>query len=136
MIRMISFWKHLQDWSSPIIQETVKLPRESQEECYYSCFTILSKIAEVLGETNDFSASTVQRKSALSKILKSQWYSNRIRYSQGKLRLFITLKVNVSNPSTKNAGLLCLRIQEIFELEAFMNKLLRPIKIFDSGYRM
>ena len=92
MTRMISFWKHLQDSLSPIIQETVKLSKTLHEENHYSWFTGLSKIVEVLGETNDFLASTVQRKSALRRILINQWYSSRVRYSQGKLRLYTTLK--------------------------------------------
>ena len=70
MTRMISFWKHLQDSPSPIIQETVKLSKTLHEENHYSWFTGLSKITEVLGETNDFLASTVQRKLALRRILE------------------------------------------------------------------
>ena len=50
------------------------------------------KVAEVLGETNNFLASTVQRKLALRRIVESHWYSSRVRYSQGKLRLYTTLK--------------------------------------------
>ena len=65
MNRMISFWKHLQDSPSPIIQETVKFSKALHEKNHNSWFTGLSKIAEVLGETNDFLASTAQRKSAL-----------------------------------------------------------------------
>ena len=75
MTRMISFWKHLQDSPSPIIQETVKLSKTLHEENHYSWFTGLSKITEVLGETNDFLASTVQRKLALRRILENHWYS-------------------------------------------------------------
>ena len=89
---MISFWKHLQDSPSPIIQETAKLSKALHEENNYSWFTGLSKIAEVLGETNDFLASTVQRKSALRRILENQWYSSRVKYSQGNLRPYTTLK--------------------------------------------
>ena len=70
MTRMISFWKHLQDSPSSIIQETVKLSKTLHEENHYSWFTGLSKITEVLGETNDFLASTVQRKLALRRILE------------------------------------------------------------------
>ena len=51
-----------------------------------------SKTAEVRGETNDFSASTEQRKSALRRILKTLSYSNRIKHSKRKLRLYTTLK--------------------------------------------
>ena len=50
------------------------------------------KVAEVLGESNDFLASTVRRKLALRRIVESHWYSSRVRYSQGKLRLYTTLK--------------------------------------------
>ena len=92
MTRMISFWKHLQDSPSPILQETVKLPKALHEENHYSWFTGLSKIAEFLGEANDFLASTVQRKLALRKILENQWYSSPVKYSQGNLRLYRTLK--------------------------------------------
>ena len=92
MTRMISFWKHLQDSSSPIIKETVKLSKTLHEENHYSWFTGLSKVAEVLGETNDFFTSTVQRKLALRRILENHWYSSRVKYSQGKLRLYTTLK--------------------------------------------
>ena len=92
MTRMISFWKHLQDSPSPITQETVKLSKDLHEENHNACFTGLSKIAEVLGETDDFLASTAQRKSALRRILENQWYSTRAKYSQGKLRLYTTLK--------------------------------------------
>ena len=89
MTRMILLWKHLQD---SILQETVKLSKTLHEENYYSWFTGLSKVAEVLGETNDFLASTVQRKLALRRILENHWYSSRVKYSQGKLRLYTTLK--------------------------------------------
>ena len=67
--------KILKDWQKAL-----------HEEYHYSWFTNFSKIAELLGETNDFSASTVQRKSALSRILENQRCSNRIKHSQGKLR--------------------------------------------------
>ena len=50
------------------------------------------KVAEVLGESNDFLASTVRRKLALRRFVESHWYSSRVRYSQGKLRLYTTLK--------------------------------------------
>ena len=92
MPRMISFWKHLQDSPSPIIEQTVKLSKTLHEQNHYSWFTGLSKVAEVLGETNDFFASTVQRKLALRRILENHWYSSRVKYSQGKLRLYTTLK--------------------------------------------
>ena len=81
------------------------------EENYYSWFTGLSKVAEVLGETNDFLASTVQRKLALRRILENHWYSSRVKYSQGKLRLYTTLKerpgfetyLTLSNPKLRQA---------------------------------
>ena len=92
MTRMISFWKQLQDSPSPIIQETVKLSKTLHEENHYSCFTGLSKIAEVLGGINDFLASTVQRKLALRRILENHWYSSQVKYSHGRLRLYTTLK--------------------------------------------
>ena len=62
------------------------------EKNHYLWFIGLSKIAEVLGETNDFSASTAKRKSTLSRILENQWCSSWVKYSQGKLRLHTTLK--------------------------------------------
>ena len=92
MTRMMSFQKYLQDSPSPIIQETAKLSKASHEKNHYSWFTDQPKITEVLGQTNDFLASTVQRKSGLKRILKYQWYSSRVKYSQGKLRLYATLK--------------------------------------------
>ena len=92
MTRMIQFWKYLKDSPSPIIEETVKLSKNLPEENHYSWFTGLSKVEEVLGETNDFLASTVQRKLALRRILENHWYSSRVKYSQGKLRLYTTLK--------------------------------------------
>ena len=92
MTRMILFWKNLQGSPSSIIQETVKLSKALHEENHYSWFSGLSRIAEVLGETNDFSASPVQRKSALNRILENQWCSIRVKYSQGKLRLYTTLR--------------------------------------------
>ena len=76
MTRMISFWKHLQDSPSPVIQETVKLSGALQEKNNKPWFTGFSKIAEVLGETDDFLASTARRKSALKRILENQWYSS------------------------------------------------------------
>ena len=88
MTRMISFWKQLQDSPSPIIQETVKLSKTLHEENHDSCFTGLSKIAEVLGGINDFLASTVKRKLALRRILENHWYSSRVKYSHGRLRLY------------------------------------------------
>ena len=72
--RMISFWKHLQDSPSPIIQETVKLSKALHEKNNNSWFTGSSKIAEVLGETDGFLASAAQIKSALRRILKNQRY--------------------------------------------------------------
>ena len=69
MTRMILFWKNLQGSPSSIIQETVKLSKALHEENHYSWFSGLTRIAEVLGETNDFSASPVQRKSAFNRIL-------------------------------------------------------------------
>ena len=71
MTRTISFWKHLQDSPSPIIQETVKLSKALHEKSHKSWFTGLSKIADVLGETDDFLATTAQRKSALRRILEN-----------------------------------------------------------------
>ena len=52
----------------------------------------LLKTVEVLGETNDSLTSTVDWKSALRRILENQWYSSKIKYSQGKLRLYTSLK--------------------------------------------
>ena len=81
------------------------------EKNYYSWFTGLSKIAEVLGEINDFSVSTVQRKSALSRILENKWYFSRVKYSQGKLKLYTTLNgrpgfetyLTLNNPKLRQA---------------------------------
>ena len=39
MTRMISFWKHLQDSPSPIIEEIVELSKTLPEENHYSWFT-------------------------------------------------------------------------------------------------
>ena len=111
MTTIISFWKHVQDSTSQIIEETVKLSKTSHEENYHSWFTGLSKVAEVLGETNDFLASTVQRKLALRRILENYWYSSRVKYSQGKLRLCTTLKerpgferyLTLNNPKLRQA---------------------------------
>ena len=108
---MISFWKHPQDSPSPVIQETVNLSKVLHEKNHYPWFTGLSKIAEVLRETNDFLASTVQRKSGLRRILENQWYSSRVKYSQGKLRLCTTLKerpgfeiyLSLNNPKLQQA---------------------------------
>ena len=61
----------------------LKLSKALHKEHHYSCFTDLSKITEDLGEANDLSASTGQRKSALCGILENQWYSNRTKYTQG-----------------------------------------------------
>ena len=87
MTRMISIWKHLQDSPSPrnCSQEIVKLSKTLHEDNHYSMFTGLSKV-------NDFLASTVLRKLALRRILENHWYSSRVKYSQGKLRLYTTLK--------------------------------------------
>ena len=71
MTRMVLFWKHLQDSPSPIIEETAKLSKILNEENHYPWFTGLSKVAEVPGESNDFLASTVQRKLALRRILEN-----------------------------------------------------------------
>ena len=91
MTRIILFWKHFHDSPSPIIQETVNLSKTSHEEDHYLQFTTgLSKITEVLGETNDFSASTVQRKSALNTILeniKVVFQSNKVKPRQTKALL-------------------------------------------------
>ena len=57
-----------------------------------SWLTGLQKIAKVLDETNDFSTATVQRKSALSRILENHRYCSRVKYSQGKLRPYTALK--------------------------------------------
>ena len=84
MTRMISFWKHLQDSPNPIVEERVKLSKTLHEENHYSWFTGLSKVAEVLGETNDFLASTVQRKLALRRILENHWYSSQVKLRQTK----------------------------------------------------
>ena len=46
---------------SSIIQDTVKLSKTLHEEYHYSWLTGFSNIAEVLGETNDFSVSIVQK---------------------------------------------------------------------------
>ena len=77
IIIMILFWKHLQDSPSPIIQETLKLSKALHEENHYSWF----KIAEVLDGTNDILASSVQRKSALRRVLENQWYFSRVKCS-------------------------------------------------------
>ena len=90
MTRMISDWKHLQDSPSPVIQETVKLSKALHEKNHNS--ETITIIAEVLGETDDFLASTAQRRSALRRILENQWYSIRVKYSQDKLRLYTILK--------------------------------------------
>ena len=76
MTRMILFWKYLQDSPSPIIEETVKLSKTLHEDNHYSWSTGLSNVAEVLGETNDFLASTVQRKLTPRRILENYWYSS------------------------------------------------------------
>ena len=102
MTRMFSFWKHLQDSPSPIIKDAVKLSKTLHEENHYSWFTSL-------GETNDLLASTVQRNLALRRIPENHWYSSRVKYSQGKLRLYTTLKerpsfetyLTLSNPKLR-----------------------------------
>ena len=111
MTRMIAFRKHLQDSPSSIIQETVTLSKALYEKNHKSWFTGLSKIEEVLGETDNFLASTAQRKSTLRRSLENQWYSSRVKYSQGKLRLYTTLKerpgfetyISLNNPKLRQA---------------------------------
>ena len=111
MTRMISFQIYLQDSPKPNNTRNVKLSEDSHEENHYSWFTHLTKNTEALGETNDFLASTVQRKSALKRILKNQWYSCRVKYSQGKLRLYKTLTerpgfetyLTLNNPKLRQA---------------------------------
>ena len=52
-----------------------------------------------------------QRKSALIRILENQWYSSRVKYSQGKRRLYTTLKerpgfetyLTLNNPNLRQA---------------------------------
>ena len=94
-----------------IKEETVKMSKTLHQENHYSWFTGLSKVAEVLGEINDFLASTVQREIAFRRILENHWYSSRVKYSQGKLRLYTTLKerpgfetyLTLSNPKLRQA---------------------------------
>ena len=73
-----------------------------------SWLTGLQKIAKVLDETNDFSTATVQRKSALSRILENHRYCSRVKYSQGKLRLYTALKeqpkTNSKQPKTSTGN--------------------------------
>ena len=133
MTRMISFWKQPQDSPSPIIQETIKLSKVLHEKNHNSWFTGLSKIAEVLGETDDFLASTAQRKSTLRRLLENQWYCSRGKYSQGKLRLYTTLKerpgfetyLSLDNPKLR---------QTITKLQISVRKL--PIKAGDYDQKI
>ena len=81
MTRMISFWKYFYDSSSPIIQENCKNVKSFTQETLLLIIHGLIKNFRSSGETNVFSATAVERKSAFSRIVENQWYSNRAKYS-------------------------------------------------------
>ena len=73
---MIGYWIHVKNSPSPIVQDILELSKQLHREGKTSWFTSKTKIAEITGNRNN-------------KI----WYSKRIEYSQGKLRLYTHLKV-------------------------------------------
>ena len=70
------------------------------------------KIAEIVGINQDILGESKKRiDQALKKQLEKMWYSNKEKYSQGKLKLYISFKehpgfenyLNESNPKLRQA---------------------------------
>ena len=104
---MIGLWSHIKESGIPVTQDTLKLANRIHKEGNTSWFRSIVKIAEIVGITQDIpGASKNCIKQALKKQLEKMWYSNKEKYSQGKLKLYTSFKersdfanyLNESNP--------------------------------------
>ena len=95
---------------SPITQDTLKLANKTHNEDNTSWFTIIVKIAEIVGINQDiFGESKNRIDQALKKQLEKIWYSKNEKYSQGKIKLNTSFKertgfenyLNKSNPKLR-----------------------------------
>ena len=87
--RMIGFWSHIKESENPITQDTLKLTDRIYNESNTLWFTSIVKIAEIVGIKQDIlgeSKNCIDQ--ALKKQLEKMWYSNKEKYSQGKLKLY------------------------------------------------
>ena len=78
---------------SPITQDTLKLANNTHNEGNTSWFTIIVKIAEIVGINQDILGESKNRiDQALKKQLEKIWYSKNEKYSQGKIKLNTSFK--------------------------------------------
>ena len=90
---MIGFWSHIKESESPITQDTLKLANKIHNEGNTSWFTSIVKIAEIVGTNQDILGESKKRiDQALKKQLEKMWYSNKEKYSQGKLKVYTSFK--------------------------------------------
>ena len=90
---MVRYWNHATESPSPTIQDTLELYKQLRKEGKTSWFTIIVKISELIHNSMKpcFDLKTELKKRP-SKIVINMWYTKRNVYSQGKLKLYASLK--------------------------------------------
>ena len=81
------------EYKSPIIQDTFELSRQLRKEAKTSWFMSIVNISELIHNPKEpCSDSQIELKRRLSKIVINVWHTKRNYYSQGKLKLYASLK--------------------------------------------
>ena len=91
--RMVRCRNRVKKCPSPIIQDTLELSKQLHKEVKTSWFTSIVKISELIhNSTEPCFDSQIELKRRLSKTILNAWYTKRNLYSQGKLKLYTSLK--------------------------------------------
>ena len=110
--RMIGLWNHLNQSESPLIQDTLALAKTLHNEGTTSWFTSIVKISDIIGiHFNSLGECKNLADQNLRKLLNQIWYENKETYSEGKLKLYTSLKLrpgfeqylNEPNPKLRQA---------------------------------
>ena len=111
---MTGFWSHIKESESSVAQDTLKLANKIHDEGSTSWFT--HKHYENKRNRRDKPRYSWRVKNCIDQALKKQlekmWYSNKEKYSQGKLKLYTSFKehpgfenyLNESNPKLHMPG--------------------------------
>lgn len=87
--RILDYWENIKESRSPILQEVIKTAEHMATEGKTSWFTSVQKISEFLDQSSNPQKA---RKIVMNRILKEEWYTNHKKYSEGKLKLYTSIK--------------------------------------------
>ena len=90
---MVRNWNHATEYASPIIQDTLEHSKQLRKEGKISWFTNVLKISELIHNSMKpcFNLK-IEFKKRPSKIVINRWYTKKNVSSQGKLKLYASLK--------------------------------------------